>query len=170
MREGYGIGELARHAGVRVANIRYYEEIGILPLAGRGPGGQRHYDDSDLKRLTFVRNCRELGFPLKQVRTLLHLSESEKRTCDEARNLAAEQLAIVRRRMTELRALEAELEKQVADCDAGCLNGPAPNCSIFESLSNKDARTQTGCACNPPPIIFPKKADRQIKSAILPRR
>ena len=80
MREGYGIGEMAHKAGVPVANIRYYEEIGILPPAGRGRGGQRRYDESDVERLRFVKNCRELGFPLKQVRSLLRLSEAEKRT------------------------------------------------------------------------------------------
>lgn len=169
MREGYGIGELARHARVRVANIRYYEEIGILPKAGRGRGGQRHYDGIDLKRLKFVKNCRDLGFPLKQVRALLHLSEAEKRTCNEARDLAAEQLAIVRRRLAELRSLEAELQKQVTDCDAGCLNGPAPECSIFESLSGEDARAQSGC-CDVPPLVFPARADGKIRSASLPTR
>jgi DNA-binding transcriptional MerR regulator len=136
MREGYGIGELSRRAGVRVANIRYYEEIGILPKAGRGPGGRRSYDGGDLKRLGFVKNCRKLGYPLRQVRALLHLSQTDKRTCNEARNLAAEQLAVARRRIIELRALEAELEEHVAECDAQCCNGPAPDCSIFRSLSS----------------------------------
>lgn len=154
MREGYGIGELARQAGVRVANIRYYEQIGMMPKAGRGRGGQRLYGESDLKQLRFVKNCRELGYPLKQVRALVHLSETERRTCNEARDLAAEQLAIVRRRLTELRALEAELDKQVLDCDSGCFNGPAPECSIFESLSGGAAGRQAGC-CDVPALFFP---------------
>jgi DNA-binding transcriptional MerR regulator len=164
MREGYGIGELARRAGVPVANIRYYEEVGILPPAGRGQGGQRRFDEDDLRRLRFVKNCRELGFPLKRVRALVHLSEAGNQTCNEARNLAADQLAIVRERLAEFQALEAELTKQVADCDAGCLNGPSPSCSIFTSLSS-NGPAPAGC-CGPPPLVFPDK----VRSATLPRR
>lgn len=169
MREGYGIGEMAQKAGVPVANIRYYEEIGILPPARRGRGGQRRYDESDVERLRFVKNCRELGFPLKQVRSLLRLSEADKRTCNEARDLAAEQLTIVRRKLIELRALEVELENQVLDCNASCLNGPAPECSIFENLSGK-ARDKQAICCDVPPLVFPEKAARPLRSSNRPRR
>jgi MerR family copper efflux transcriptional regulator len=111
----FGIGELALRSGVAVPNIRYYEEIGILPKAPRGAGGHRYYDGDDLKRLTFVKNCRELGFPLDQVRVLLHLSTASNRTCNEARDLAAKQLDIVRHKIDELKVLESELERQVAE-------------------------------------------------------
>src|SRR5471030_2527218 len=93
---GFPIGELSRRSGVAAPSIRYYEEIGILPEAPRGSGGQRVYGPDDLRRLMFVRNCRELGFPLDQVRALMRLSKSENRTCNEARDLAARQLAVVR--------------------------------------------------------------------------
>jgi MerR family transcriptional regulator, copper efflux regulator len=132
---GFGIGELSRSSGVAVPNIRYYEEIGILPKAGRGPGGQRNYGVDDLKRLAFVRNCRTLGYPLEQVRSLVHLANAQNRTCDEARELALQQLALVRQKRDELRRLELELRRQVAQCDATCLNGPAPCCSIIKTLA-----------------------------------
>ncbi len=53
------IGALAAQTGCNVATIRYYEEIGLLPKASRGPGGHRVYRDSDLRRLTFIRRCRQ---------------------------------------------------------------------------------------------------------------
>jgi DNA-binding transcriptional MerR regulator len=49
-----------------VPTIRYYEEIGLLRPADRQAGGQRVYGDDDVKRLTFVRRCRDLGFPLNK--------------------------------------------------------------------------------------------------------
>lgn len=39
------IGALAAQTGCNVATIRYYEEIGLLPKARRGPGGHRVYRD-----------------------------------------------------------------------------------------------------------------------------
>lgn len=133
---GFGIGELSAQANVPIASIRYYEEIGILPKAGRLGSGHRTYGENDLARLRFVKNCRELDFPIKQIRTLLHLSILEDRNCNEVRDLAAGQLSTVRRKLAELKALEQQLEQQVADCDATCCNGPAPDCSVFKSLSS----------------------------------
>lgn len=151
-RGDFTIGELAKRSGVAVPNIRYYEEIGVLPKARRSASGQRYYAAPDLDRLKFVRNCRDLGFPLEQVRALLHLSKAENRTCNEARDLAADQLAVVQARIRELQALETELRNQIAECEASCLNGPSPDCSILAKVSGKPA------TCGPPPLVFPDRS------------
>lgn len=57
------IGALARQTGTNAPTIRYYEEIGLLRSAGRQAGNQRVYSDADVKSLTFIRRCRELGSP-----------------------------------------------------------------------------------------------------------
>ncbi len=57
-------GALAREAGVNIETIRYYEKIGLLPEPVRAGNGYRVYDETDLKRLSFIRRCRELGFSL----------------------------------------------------------------------------------------------------------
>lgn len=55
------IGNLAGRTGTSVPTIRYYEEIGLLQRADRETGDQRRYSDGDVKRLTFIRQCRALG-------------------------------------------------------------------------------------------------------------
>ena len=132
---GFGIGELSRRTATAVPNIRYYESIGLLPRAGRNGGGQRSYDEADVKRVGSIRNCRDLGFPLREIRALLHLSVLDERNCSEVRDLAARQRDIVRVRIAELQSLETQLSLQVADCDATCCDGPASDCSVFRSLS-----------------------------------
>lgn len=61
------IGALSAAAGVNIETIRYYEKIGLMPAPSRNQGRQRIYDESHLKRLTFIRRGRELGFPLDQI-------------------------------------------------------------------------------------------------------
>jgi DNA-binding transcriptional MerR regulator len=129
---GYTIGELARRSGMRPANIRYYEEIGVLPKAGRRESGHRDYGEADLALVGMVKNFRELGFSLDQLRALVKLSKSSERSCADARDLASEQLEVVRGKLADLRRLERALEARVADCDATCLDGPAQDCSIFK--------------------------------------
>ena len=65
------IGALAGQTGTNAPTIRYYEEIGLLRSAGRQAGNQRVYGDADVKRLTFIRRCREFGFSIDQVRSLV---------------------------------------------------------------------------------------------------
>ena len=64
------IGALAERTGTTVATIRYYEQIGLLRPAARS-GGQRTYDNEDVRRLSFIRRCRDLDFPVDDIRALL---------------------------------------------------------------------------------------------------
>ena len=111
------IGTLASETGCTVPTIRYYEEIGLLPEANRRTGGHRVYGTADLRRLTFIRRCRDFGFPIEQTRELVALVGSPERDCTAARDLAEEHLTEVRRKLRELRALERSLKKFVEDCN-----------------------------------------------------
>ena len=64
------IGLVAAQAGCTVPTIRYYEEIGLLPLAPRTDGGRRHYSDEAVRRLTFIRRCRDFGCSIGHMRKL----------------------------------------------------------------------------------------------------
>lgn len=129
------IGALAVMTGTNAPTIRYYEQIGLLPRPDRREGGQRTYDDGDVKRLTFIRRCRDFGFPIEQVRTLASLMGDRDRSCMEARDLAQDHLATVRAKLVELKALERSIAGFVESCDASCVGGPGPDCVILEDLS-----------------------------------
>jgi DNA-binding transcriptional MerR regulator len=128
------IGALADRTGTNAPTIRYYEAIGLLRSPERQRSGQRVYGEDDAKRLTFVRRCRDFGFSIEQVRSLIALLEDRKRSCMDARDLAREHLAGVRARLRELRALERSIAGFVASCDASCAGGPGPDCVILEDL------------------------------------
>jgi DNA-binding transcriptional MerR regulator len=128
------IGILAERTGTSVATIRYYEAIGLLRPARRQSGGQRAYDNEDVRRLSFVRRCREFGFPLSNVRSLLSLSGDRSASCGDARDLAGSNLATIRRKLDELKVLERSIAAMVETCDSSCAGGPAPACSIFAEL------------------------------------
>jgi MerR family transcriptional regulator, copper efflux regulator len=128
------IGVLAREAGCSVPTIRYYEEIGLLPRARRGAGGQRYYADCDLRRLSFIRRCRDFGFSIDQVAKFVALVRSPQSDCTAARDLAKAHLHSVRRKLKELHALEHSLKDYVERCDAECAGGPANACVILEDL------------------------------------
>ena len=133
----FTIGALAKASGVTTPAIRYYEQIGLIPKARRSQSGQRYYEDSDLSRLTFIKQCRDFGFGIEQVRVLLDLSISRQRDCTETRDIAQAHLDEVRQRLHELRALEERLAGFVDRCNDVCAGGPGTDCVIVKSLSSK---------------------------------
>ena len=129
------IGALAGQTGTNAPTIRYYEEIGLLRSAGRQAGNQRVYGDADVKRLTFIRRCREFGFSIDQVRSLVALMQDPASSCVDARDLAQEHLVAVRKKLAELKALERSIAGFVSGCEASCAGGAGPDCVIFDDLS-----------------------------------
>ena len=123
------IGELSRRTGCNIETIRYYERIGVLPLAHRR-GRYRSYDSADVKRLAFVRRARELGFPIESVRALLTLADGGAASCTQASGLAAAHLAEVRSKIADLRRMELVLGETVKACAAGSDGG----CPLLETL------------------------------------
>ena len=133
------IGALATRTGCSVPTIRYYEEIGLLPQAFRTSGGRRAYGETDASRLLFIRRCRDFGFPIDDIRSLVALMDNAGRDCTEARELAQKHLDAVRKKLTELRAVEVSLADFVAGCTAQCAGGRAENCVILEDLNSPKA-------------------------------
>lgn len=126
------IGKLGQAARVKVPTIRYYEQIGILPEAERTAGNQRLYGRETLRRLSFIRHARELGFPLEAIRDLLSLSDQPDQSCAAADVIAKEQLAAVKARIARLIVLQAELERMVVQCAGGSI----ADCRVIEVLGD----------------------------------
>lgn len=90
----WGIGEVARRAGVTERTLRYYEELGLL-APSRDAAGRRRYDSDSLDRLYRVRLLSTLGTPLNAVDP-------------DADNLRG----LIRRHLTDLDAQMAGLARQ----------------------------------------------------------
>jgi len=124
------IGALSSRARVNIETIRYYERIGLLPSPPRTAGGHRVYGDDHLKRLSFVRRSRELGFGLDSIRDMLRMVDSRDVTCEQVRDIAEGHLDSVRSKIADLQRMEKTLNRTVSLC-AG---GETPDCPILDAL------------------------------------
>ncbi len=129
---GLSIGKLADATATKVQTIRYYETIGLLAPFTRTEGGHRLYDREDLKRLTFIRHARELGFSIDAIRELLSLSDNPQTSCERADDIASRQLEEVEQRLRRLKVLQKELKRMVAECG----HGRVCDCRVIEVLSD----------------------------------
>lgn len=124
------IGRLSQHTGCKVETIRYYERAGLMPPPPRSPGGHRVYDETHLRRLTFLRRGRGLGFSLDQLRALLGLVDEGGLTCGEVQAVTLDRLADVRGKIADLKRLEGALATMAAECAGGTV----PDCPVIDAL------------------------------------
>lgn len=126
------IGQLAAQSGCKIATIRYYEEIQLMPEAKRSSGNHRQYYTPDLTRLKFIRHSRELGFSLDDIRELLSLTEATSNNSHQAEAIALKQLEFTQSRIQRLQSLEQELTTMLHQCN----HDQFQTCRVIEVLAN----------------------------------
>src|ERR1700722_7931334 len=127
-----GIGDLAKGTGTKVVTVRYYEQIGLLPVPSRTAGNYRTYSHEHVRRLRFIRRCRDLGFTLDQIRDLLRLSSRKEQDCAEVDQITARHLREIEQKIPDKKRLTREL-RLFNNCCRG--NGIIADCRIIEALS-----------------------------------
>ncbi len=125
------IGELARMTATKVETVRYYEQIGLLPVPARTASNYRAYDDDHLARLSFVRRARDLGFTLDAVRELLALADDRGRSCEAVDDIATAHRTEIDRKISDLTALRGELDRLLS----GCRQNIVADCKIIGTLA-----------------------------------
>lgn len=105
------IKELARRTSLSNKTIRYYEEIGLLPLPRRRPNGYRDYGEADVDRVKFVAAARGLDFSLDDIGEILDLRDRREAPCRVVLDLLQQRADEISQRITNLQRLEAELRE-----------------------------------------------------------
>jgi MerR family gold-responsive transcriptional activator of gol and ges genes len=124
------IGEAARASGVSAKMIRYYEQTGLIPAAGRSLSGYRLYGPKEVQTLRFIRRARVLGFPMEKVAELLALWQDRARASADVKLVAEAQVAALAARIAEMQAMQATLRHLVQ----ACAGDDRPECPILADL------------------------------------
>ena len=125
------IGKLANAAGVNVETVRFYQRRGLLAEPKKPTGGIRYYGDSEVSRIHFIKSAQRLGFTLEEVISLLRLEDGTH--CLEAREIAWQKLATVKRKIADLKSIETALLELVRKCD---ISRGSECCPLIDSLQH----------------------------------
>ncbi len=132
MAEGMTRGELAKQGQVNFETIRFYEEEGLLPKPPRSASGYRKYPGTAIRRLQFIKNAKELGFSLNEIRELLDLQVRPENACEDVRRKAEAKTVDVDEKIRHLQEIRKALVKITNTCSG---RGPTSECSILQFLS-----------------------------------
>ncbi|MBE0594689.1 MAG: Cu(I)-responsive transcriptional regulator [Gemmatimonadales bacterium] len=128
------IGEASKASGVSAKMIRYYEQTGLIPPAGRSESGYRAYAQPDVHRLRFIRRARDLGFSVAEIGDLLGLWNDRSRHSADVKRLAQAHITELEERIARLRQMADTLQTLI-DC---CAGDDRPDCPILAGLEQPD--------------------------------
>src|SRR5262245_19079549 len=129
------IGDIARLSDITPATIRYYEEIGGLSAPRRSQSGYRHYSETALDELRFIKKGQGLGFSQEEIGEILKISRAGEAPCSHVLELAERNLAAADERIRHLQQFRTRLAAQISKWKgksiAGCNSGKL--CEIITS-------------------------------------
>jgi len=120
------VGDLAKATGKTVRAIHLYEELGLLRAHERSKGRYRLFTNDALIRVRWISKLQSLGLSLSEIQELVREqdgSDSATIAAQKLREAYVARLGETRRKLEELRELEAELEQSLAylsACDSAC--------------------------------------------------
>jgi DNA-binding transcriptional MerR regulator len=158
------VGQLARTTGVPAKTIRYYEQVGVLPVPCRSAAGYRQYSRHDVHRLLFIRRARALGLSLANLKALTAELDSEECLTMRPRlhALVTEQLRTVQQQIAEFQLLERQLVQVLQRLQTAA---PAPHADGCRCLDS-DTPEEHDPPQHPSPI--PRKGEAMSTSTLEP--
>lgn len=130
--KGMTIGRLAEAACVSVETVRFYQQRGLLPIPAR-QGTYRHYPQSAIARLRFIKRAKELGFTLTEIAELLRLNDGMNRRA--IRGVATRRLEEINSRLDDLRRMQRVLKRLVIACER---SDEALPCPIIDAIARPE--------------------------------
>jgi MerR family transcriptional regulator, redox-sensitive transcriptional activator SoxR len=109
----FGVGEIARRAGVAVSTIHYYERIGLLPPSQR-VNGKRRYELTILKKLALVRLGQQAGLRIAEIQMLVHDFPADTPPAERWQSIAPQKIRELDELLLEIQARKALLEQTQA--------------------------------------------------------
>ena len=131
------IGQVAKLAGVGVETIRFYEREGLLNKPKRKLSGYRMFGPDVVNRIKFIKNVKELGFSLKEIRELLFLRVDSRGTAAEVKRRVDSKIDQIDRRISDLKKVRSALAQ--VSRSAGKGSSSQGECPLLEVFAKKGA-------------------------------
>ncbi len=96
------IAEVSDRYDITSDTLRYYERIGLILPVNRNESGIRDYNESDIKRVEFIKCMRSAGLPIEVLIEYVRLVEQGDETIEARKEIPKEQRELLAARMNEM--------------------------------------------------------------------
>lgn len=127
------ISKAATEAGVGIETIRFYERSGVLEKPPAPEQGWRHYPESAVWTIRYIKNAQAMGLCLADCKELLHSGARPPRFCRNVRSLVASKLDSIDSEIRRLQGVRKEMRQFLAKCEKREATG---SCPIYEHIAS----------------------------------
>lgn len=116
------INQLAKHTGIPIHTIRYYERYGLLKGKKKPDvksNNYTYYDEVVLEKLELIREAKEIGFTLSEIKELIDAWHSQRISVEKKKSILQRKMAEIDNRITQLKAMKKLIEEGIRDVEAG---------------------------------------------------
>ncbi len=106
--------DLAKRAEVSVQQVRFYTRIGLLRPARNRRNNYHRFQESDVARLRFIRQAKNLGYTLSEIAKIFEQSSHGESPCPLAREIIAYRIDDNRKKVDEMFELQSRMEAALA--------------------------------------------------------
>lgn len=127
----YTIKQFAERTGVSEDTMRYYEKIGLLPLAKRKNNGHRYYSAEDEERVMVLLCLKKAGMSLEEIKPFMKLPVNEDiHNIPVIRDMLLDYKRKVEGQMLELQKILDVIAAKLHNGENLALKRPAPNTEV----------------------------------------
>jgi DNA-binding transcriptional MerR regulator len=127
------IGQVAKLAGVGVETIRFYEREGLLNKPKRRQSGYRVFSAEVVGRIRFIKQAKQLGFSLREIRDLLFLRVDGRATAADLKVRVDAKISQIDSRLRDLKRMRGALVRLSKTCTG---RGPIGECPLLDALES----------------------------------
>ncbi len=108
------INVISKEAGLPIHTIRYYENYGLFKGKKNGNGSPHYsyYDDEVLEKLELIKEAKEIGFTLSEIKNLLDAWHSKRLSVEKKREILSGKIREIDEKIRSLKAMR----KLVIEC------------------------------------------------------
>jgi DNA-binding transcriptional MerR regulator len=96
------IANVSEQYAISPDTLRYYERIGLIPPVNRTESGIRDYNETDIKRVEFIKCMRSAGLPIEALIEYVGLVLQGDATIEARKEILKEQRYLLEARMKEM--------------------------------------------------------------------
>jgi DNA-binding transcriptional MerR regulator len=96
------IAEVSEQYDISPDTLRYYERIRLIPPVNRTDSGIRDYNETDVKRVEFIKCMRSAGLPIEVLIEYVRLVQQGDTTIDARKEILKEQRDLLKSKMIEM--------------------------------------------------------------------
>ncbi len=107
------ISEVSERYSISPDTLRFYERIGLIPAVNRNGSGVRDYNETDVKRIEFIKCMRSAGLPIEALTEYVGLVQQGDHTIGVRKEILLHQRDLLIARMKEMQKTLALLDYKI---------------------------------------------------------